>query len=207
MLASAEFSRELTSAVMWLNERGLDVRCVRLRPYADGNRILLDVQQVIPLPEAEDYQVRVREKSRKERAARQSSRDYTKYDVALDGQMLGGLSKREAVFRIIKHLCERGVTPEQICQRVSFRKANAFRSIAGAAAGEDDFLKRVASEEAAQGRKFDPRRWCTADDERIVADGRTYVLTNQWGGRAAEWVEQVLEAFPGHGVELRRAEE
>ncbi len=57
VLASAEFSKELTTAVMWLNERGIDIRCVRMRPYKDGDRLLLDVQQVIPLPEAAEYQV------------------------------------------------------------------------------------------------------------------------------------------------------
>jgi hypothetical protein len=40
VLASAEFSRELTTAVLWLNERGLDIRCVRLRPHTDGDRVL-----------------------------------------------------------------------------------------------------------------------------------------------------------------------
>lgn len=31
VLVSAEFSKEITTSVMWLNECGLDVRCVRLR--------------------------------------------------------------------------------------------------------------------------------------------------------------------------------
>lgn len=73
VLASAEFSKELTTAVMWLNDRGIDLRCVRMRPYQDGERLLLDVQQVIPLPEAAEYQVQVREKEqrgRQERAER-----------------------------------------------------------------------------------------------------------------------------------------
>ncbi len=73
VLASAEFSKELTTAVMWLNEHGLDIRCVRMQPYDDGGRLLVDVQQVIPLPEAAAYQVQVREKEqrgRKERAER-----------------------------------------------------------------------------------------------------------------------------------------
>jgi hypothetical protein len=73
VLASAEFSKELTTAVIWLNEHGLDIRCVRMQPYDDGGRLLVDVQQVIPLPEAAAYQVQVREKeqrSRQERAER-----------------------------------------------------------------------------------------------------------------------------------------
>lgn len=70
VLASAEFSRELTTAVMWLNQRDLDIRCVRLKPYSHDNRTFVDVQQLIPLPEAADYQVRVREKERQDRQER-----------------------------------------------------------------------------------------------------------------------------------------
>lgn len=73
VLASAEFSKELTTAVIWLNKHGLDIKCVRMQPYEDNGRLLVDVQQVIPLPEAAAYQVQVREKEqrgRQERAER-----------------------------------------------------------------------------------------------------------------------------------------
>lgn len=71
VLASANFSKELTTAVLWLNERDVDIRCVRMVPYRYGDKTILDVQQVIPLPEALEYQVRVKEKASQERAARQ----------------------------------------------------------------------------------------------------------------------------------------
>lgn len=73
VLASANFSKELTTAVMWLNERDLDIRCIRVIPYQDDGRILIDVQQLIPLPEVSEYQVQIREKEhkgRKDRAER-----------------------------------------------------------------------------------------------------------------------------------------
>lgn len=78
VLVSAEFGKELTTSVMWLNERDLDIRCVKMVPYKDGSRILVDVQQVIPLPETADYQVRLREKDqkvRKEKAERHGLRN------------------------------------------------------------------------------------------------------------------------------------
>jgi hypothetical protein len=65
VLASAEFSTELTTAVLWLNEQKLDIQCVRIKPYTDNGRVLIDVQQVIPLPEAADYQVQIRDKKQK----------------------------------------------------------------------------------------------------------------------------------------------
>ena len=70
VLVSAEFGKELTTTVMWLNDRNLDIRCIRMVPYQDGSRILLDVQQVLPLPEAEEYQVKLREKEQIERKGR-----------------------------------------------------------------------------------------------------------------------------------------
>jgi hypothetical protein len=75
MLVSAEFSKELTTAVMWLNEKGLDIRCVRIKPYSDSGRVLIDVQQVIPLPEAIEYQVQIREKEQKGRKERSERYD------------------------------------------------------------------------------------------------------------------------------------
>jgi hypothetical protein len=59
--------------VLWLRDRDIDIRCVRLRPYQDGEKRLVDVQQIIPLPEAQEYQVQLREKEqvgRKKRAER-----------------------------------------------------------------------------------------------------------------------------------------
>ena len=62
MLVSAGFSKELTTSVLWLNANGLEITCIRLRLYRSGNDILMDTDQVIPLPEATDYLVQVRER-------------------------------------------------------------------------------------------------------------------------------------------------
>jgi hypothetical protein len=70
VMISAEFSKELTTSVMWLNDRELDIRCVKMVPYQDADRVLVDVQQVLPLPEAVDYQVKIREKEQHERLVR-----------------------------------------------------------------------------------------------------------------------------------------
>jgi len=67
VLVAADFSTELTTSVMWLNSMGLDVVCVRLKPYRLDGQVLLDVSQIIPLPEAKDYVVRVREQAQEQR--------------------------------------------------------------------------------------------------------------------------------------------
>jgi hypothetical protein len=75
VLVSEDFGKELTTAVLWLRERDIDIRCVRLRPYLDGEARLVDVQQIIPLPEAQEYQVQLREKEHLERKQRAVQND------------------------------------------------------------------------------------------------------------------------------------
>ncbi len=68
VLAAADFGKELTTAVLWLIDRNIDIRCVRLKPYrmVDGT-VLLDVQQLIPLPETAEFQTQIGVKKRAER--------------------------------------------------------------------------------------------------------------------------------------------
>jgi hypothetical protein len=75
LLVAADFSKELTTSVLWLSEQGIDIRCIRLTPYRDGDRRLIDVQVIIPLPEAVDYQVRIRAKERSENSSKQRRHD------------------------------------------------------------------------------------------------------------------------------------
>jgi hypothetical protein len=114
VLASAEFSRELTTSILWLVERAIDIRCVRLRPYDLGGRILVDAQQIIPLPEAAEYQVQLREKARKEREARSGGAEHTRYDLMLGDRTFPGEPKRRVIYRTFRHLVESGIEPEKV---------------------------------------------------------------------------------------------
>ena len=72
ILVAAQFSTELTTAVIWLVDQGLDIKCVQVSPYKLGDELLVDFQQVIPLPQASDYQVKIRGKAEAARVAQQT---------------------------------------------------------------------------------------------------------------------------------------
>jgi hypothetical protein len=74
VLVAADFSKEITSTVLWLNERSLDIRCVRLKPYQLEGKLLLNVEQILPLPEAADYQIQIRQRQQEEREASRRQR-------------------------------------------------------------------------------------------------------------------------------------
>lgn len=88
LLVAADFGRELTTTVLWLRERDVDIRCIRLRPYrVPGGQLLVDVQPIIPLPETEDFLVRLEEWSAAERRREKSERE------ELTGRFLAALVK------------------------------------------------------------------------------------------------------------------
>lgn len=194
VLASAEFSKEMTTAVMWLNERELDITCMRLKPYKDSLGVLLDVQQIIPLPEARAYTVSVRAKQNSERKARTLQRDYTRFDVTLGGQTHERLAKRQAILAVVRYLVSKGISPSDVGKQVPWREHNMFRSVAGDVSGEQ-FIRLASSESP-----FDPTRFFLAENELIRFGGRTYAFTNQWGHRTHTAIENLIAAFPNQQI-------
>jgi hypothetical protein len=203
VLAAAEFSKEITTTVLWLNDYGLDIRCVRLSPYDDSGGLLIDVQQVIPLPEAEEFQIRIREKKVIERAARTHNRDLTKFNVKIGAIESPNLPKRQAIKLIIQTLAKKGVDPEAM-RRVVAWKSDLLSDVSGELS-ESEFEKALETEVTRQGRQFNARRFFLGDDELIRTNGRTYAITTQWGGRTRRAMDELLKAFPNYGISYTTA--
>ncbi len=76
VLVAGDFRAEVTTTVLWLVDNyEMDVRCVRLQPFAVGERILVHSETIIPLPEAEQYRLGVlRKRKETEREHRDRAR-------------------------------------------------------------------------------------------------------------------------------------
>ena len=200
VLVSADFSRELTTAVLWLNEKGLDVRCIRMQPYDYGGRTLVYVQQIVPLPEAEDYLVRVQEKKLQERRARNLGRDYTRYNVTAGDQAHPNLSKRNAILVAVKAVCARGTPPAKVDICLT-RKTQSWQIVEGEFKDADEFREQATEQTRQAGKKYDDRRWHTGQGELFVHEGRTYALTNQWSGdEFISSMERIRGKYPEIGL-------
>jgi len=193
VLAAADFSKEITSSVLWLNEQGLDVTCVRMRPHKFADRILLDIQQVIPLPEAAEFQIAIREKSMELESVQTAGRDFTKYWLRTASKEFAELNKRRLIYQIVQEAIRLDLKPEDICEAVPWRRSTMFLSSDG---------KISPSEIIALTPGKSPTRFFSNEDEVIHAFGRSYLLSNQWGTRTEEAVANILKLLPaGHGIE------
>lgn len=70
ILVAANFRKEVASTVLWLrNNHGVDITCIKVTPYKDGEKLYLDVEQIIPVKDYSDYQVRLTAKKQEETAS------------------------------------------------------------------------------------------------------------------------------------------
>lgn len=164
VLASANFSKELTTSVMWLNDRDLDIRCVRLQPYKLGEELLLDIEQIIPLPEAEEYEVKVREQAAAQRAAASSVKDKTQY------QFLGKTyNKRQLVLAIVTHYLQ--IHPSTTLDQLRQVFPDGLHRTYGVVAPLEK-----AKEKGGAKRYF-------LNEEQLLQTGDSYTIAvcNQWG--------------------------
>src|SRR5258708_14300939 len=118
LLAAADFGREITTTVLWLNDvYGTDIRCVRLSPYRLGDRLLLDVQPVTPLPEAQALTLPLHRRETAPRPAA-SGRDWTAYVVVSPAGESQPLRQRHSVVTMHQALTSAGVPCETISQSI-----------------------------------------------------------------------------------------
>lgn len=73
ILVAGYFRKEVTSTVMWLLNHGIRVQCFKATPYQHGNEIFLDIEQIIPIKEAEEYIIRIAEKAQRDKEESESS--------------------------------------------------------------------------------------------------------------------------------------
>jgi len=66
---AANFRKEVTSTVLWLEEHNVEIKCIKVTPYLDGDKLCLDTEQILPMQDVGDYQIRRIAKERDEVAS------------------------------------------------------------------------------------------------------------------------------------------
>jgi hypothetical protein len=188
VLVSAGFDREITTTVLWLTDLyGLDIRCVRLTPYRVGERLLLDVQQVIPLPEASELTIQLQRKATQERAIRgNDGRDWTQYVISGPDGDSKPLRKRQAILTMVATLTAVGVPAREISKAIPHSR---FLSVDGTLSGAE-----LSEAFAHTYPKGDPGRWFI--ENPVYSEGRTWIVTKMWGRNTEPVLERLTQLAP-----------
>lgn len=69
ILIAASFRREVTATALWLISRGINVKCFKATPWILEEELFVDIQQIIPPPEASDFMISMANKEIAAKAA------------------------------------------------------------------------------------------------------------------------------------------
>jgi hypothetical protein len=86
---AANFRREVTATVLWLLSRGIRAQCFKVTPFSFGEELMVDIQQIIPTPEAADFMIGMSSKENEEKAVQDTQKKRHKlrldfWEVVLD---------------------------------------------------------------------------------------------------------------------------
>lgn len=64
IMVAGSFRKEVTSTVLWLMNYGLRIQCFKATPFKMSEQLLINFDQVIPIPEAEEFIISMAQKTR-----------------------------------------------------------------------------------------------------------------------------------------------
>lgn len=71
---AANFRREVTASVLWLLSRGIRAQCFKVTPFSFGEELMIDIQQIIPTPEAADFMIGMASKENEEKVVQNTQK-------------------------------------------------------------------------------------------------------------------------------------
>ncbi|MBW7471156.1 DUF4268 domain-containing protein [Marinobacter sp. F4218] len=74
ILVAAQYRKEVTNTVLWLSQFGVNCQCFKVTPYQTGTELFLNVEQIIPTPEASDFMIGMMAKEAEEKSASNEQR-------------------------------------------------------------------------------------------------------------------------------------
>ena len=184
ILAAGDFSKEITTSVLWLNQMELDITCIRLNLYRLHDDLILNVEQIIPLPETESYQIAVREKQRDIRTSKQGDKDRSTYSLTIKGETYAtGFKKADIGYNSVMALNKHNLIDD-----------NAFEFLRADRSCSFDLLKTAEemTDKEKQYAKYRYRR-----EAELTFNGTGYYIARNWGvGNIDKFIDIMSARFP-----------
>lgn len=73
ILVAANFHKEVTSSVLWLQNFNLRIKCFKVTPYKYGDQVMVEFDQIIPIEDTEEFQIKIANKEQEESVESEST--------------------------------------------------------------------------------------------------------------------------------------
>ena len=99
ILVAANFRKEVTSTVLWLMNYNLRLQCFKVTPFQNGKELLLDIEQIIPIKDAEEYIIKMAEKSKDDSMVEAQASERHKIREEFWSNLLNKMKSKSDLFR------------------------------------------------------------------------------------------------------------
>jgi len=161
----------------------LDISCVRLSLHKIDNKLVLSADQIIPLPEAESYQIEVRQKRREERVSRSTKKDRSLFTITFEDAVYEqGFKKSDIAYFTVKLLEERGLIDQDVFNFLRDDTSCSFK------------LLKLPDEMTETERRYSKYRFNR--EPELVFGGDGYYIARNWGvSNTPKFINKMEERF------------
>lgn len=201
ILVAGEFRKEVTNTALWLIQREINVKCVKVSPYILNGQLLVDIKQIIPVPEASEYMVRLSRKDAEIKVIKERENSIGQVRLAYWAQLLEDFQNRKFdLFRNVNPVSvgwrSAGSTIAKCNYNLIFAQKELRVELEFAMSSTQDnkklfdfFYERKAEIEQSCGLQLD---WRRSDDQKL---SKIVVANAVDGYNKAHWPEYIQWHF------------
>ncbi len=101
IMVSGNFRKEVTSTVLWLMNYKLRIQCFKVTPYALEDQLFLDIEQIIPMKDTEDYIISMADKTQEDITTQDELKERHYMRIEFWKLLLSEMNKKSALFQNI----------------------------------------------------------------------------------------------------------
>jgi hypothetical protein len=95
MFVANNYRKEVTSTVLWLLGHDIQLQCFRATPYSHNEQLFLQIEQIIPLPETQEFMIDAKVKEREEKVKSKAAAEGAARLLDFWSQLKQELAKRK----------------------------------------------------------------------------------------------------------------
>jgi hypothetical protein len=98
ILVAANFRKEVTSSVLWLLNFKIRIQCFKVTPYACGEQLFLNFEQILPTKDTEEYTISIATKAQEEMEAKDIGRSSSLIRLRFWEQFIHASNRMNSLF-------------------------------------------------------------------------------------------------------------
>ena len=99
IMVAGKFRKEVTSTVLWLLNYKIRIQCLKVTPYALGEQLFLDIEQIIPTKDVEEFIISMADKNQEDISSQEELKSRHLIRMEFWSQLLKKSNQQTSLFQ------------------------------------------------------------------------------------------------------------